>query len=56
MEMMILILAMGLIFVPLPFNFNDLLHLVFALSGFVLLIWWILKNDQKKDRSKAILP
>ena len=58
MEMMILILAMALIFVPLPFDFNDLLHLVFALSGFVLLIWWILKNDQKKDRSnnKAVLP
>jgi hypothetical protein len=54
--MMILILAMALIFVPPPFAFNDLLHLAFALSGFVLLIWWIIKNDQKKGRSKAVSP
>jgi hypothetical protein len=53
MEKMILILAMALIFVPAPFDFNDLQHLAFALSGFVLLIWWILKNDQNKDRSMA---
>ena len=53
MEKMILILAMALIFVPLPFDFNDLLHLAFALSGLVLLMWWILKNDQNKDRSIA---
>jgi len=53
MEKIILILAMGLIFVPVPFDFSDLLHLAFALSGLVLLIWWILKNDQDKDRSIA---
>jgi len=53
MEKMILILAMGLIFVPVPFDLPDLLHLAFALSGLVLLIWWILKNDQDKDRSIA---
>src|SRR5215467_3238464 len=51
MERMILVLAIALIFVPTPFAFNDLLHLAFALSGFVLLIWWILRNDQNKDRS-----
>ena len=51
MENLILVLAIALIFVPAPFDFNDLLHLAFALSGFALLVWWILKNDQKKDRS-----
>ncbi len=53
MEKMMLILAIALIFVPAPFEFNDLLHLAFALSGLVLLIWWILKNDQNKDQSIA---
>ena len=53
MDKIILILAMALIFVPTPFEFNDLLHLAFALSGLVLLIWWIIKNDQNKDRPIA---
>jgi len=53
MEKMILILAMALIFIPLPFDFNDSLHLPLALSRLVLLSWWILKNDQNKDRSIA---
>jgi hypothetical protein len=56
MDEMILILAIALIFVPAPFDFSDLLHLAFALSGLVLLIWWILKNDQNKDRSIAPRP
>jgi hypothetical protein len=56
METMILILAMALIFVPLPFDFNDLLHAAFALSGFVLLMWWILRIDRNKDRAVAPKP
>ena len=56
MEKMILILAMALIFVPLPFEFNDLLHAAFALSGFILLMWWILRIDRNKDRAIAPKP
>jgi hypothetical protein len=52
---MILILAVALIFVPPPFDFNDLLHLAFSLSGFTLLIWWIIKNDQKNDETAAAI-
>jgi hypothetical protein len=50
MEKIILILAMALIFVLAPFDFNDLLHLAFALSGFRTLDLVDIK-ERSKQRS-----
>jgi len=52
MEMLVLILAIAMV-VPLPFEeiVGGYVRLLLVPIGFILIIRWIIKNDQKKDRS-----
>jgi hypothetical protein len=52
MEMVILILAIAMV-VPLPLEeiVGGYGRLALVVLGFLLIFRWLLKNDQKKDRS-----
>jgi hypothetical protein len=52
MEMLVLLLAIAMV-VPLPFEeiVGGYVRLLLVPIGFILIIRWIIKNDQKKDRS-----
>jgi hypothetical protein len=52
MEMIVLILAIAMV-VPLPLKeiVGGYGRLALVVLGFLLIFRWILKNDQKKDRS-----
>ena len=52
MEMLVLLLAIAMV-VPLPFEeiVGGYVRLLLVPISFILIIRWIIKNDQKKDRS-----
>jgi len=52
MEMLVLILAIAMV-VPFPLEeiVGGYVRLLLVPIGFILIIRWIIKNDQKKDRS-----
>ena len=52
MKMIVLILAIAMV-IPTPVDevVGNFGRLAMAFVGFILIIWWIIDNDQSKDRS-----